>query len=904
MYKQSILRPSALSRFFVTFIILLMLMLTLFVYNYFNAWLINKQNSIDNMSAGIAFQIEDYRYNANHLYKLANPENKSDEPSSLIAKQSLITQLRPDVFWLSSENQTIDAIIFGNGGKENNSLATMLANYMEIVWGARNDYNSVYYLDGKNNTLILVTTHSVLKPELRYKESYLTLTAEEKRADMLAQSTILDRREILSDIQKLKSDNLYFYTYRLMFNAPGKLTSIISFDISLKSIIPLDLQGKNLSLIQVNPGEDHSKIKNMVSIQGAQIIFSQPIQGTSYLLVYKLSLKETMLEILNKNIWLIICMILFTIFACGGSLYVRRRFISPNRTMYRELQTIDNINNDIINNVPYGLLVYDFSTNQKMISNGIANKLLPAIDLVHIRDMALQNHGNIQASIDNILYEITLVGSSMFDNTYLFILADKDNEALAQKKYILAEREYQKNIHLRKLVFDNMCHEVQPSLDELNYEIKDLLSVSNQENEFQLSVLLEHINYISHWFDNVKLLTQVETDLYTPNIKACSISNILQQFLQEKLFQLNKKGLKLYFHNNINPEDKFLIDDETLLNILSLTLDYSINTTSFGKIALKLNYDAETKEIIIDIMDSGYGLTQADISNMQIPFSSSVTNERKLSRSGMTLYLCRMLCKKMQGNLTIRSKIGIGTHYVLTFTIEEANQYAEYPLLLEDINIFLKINNVEIENIVKNTLSKYGAIFITPQKTVGNTLCDLVITDLEDELQEDLPVLLVASSPLQFSVIQPGRVKVNYNFYDDMINAISILIDSSDASENTLSAEQYHSVTIKPEPEEIENILDDYKEILFTSSYKDLFISTVPIDINKLYNSQSIDDLSELKNITHRLKGVFAMLNFEFLHNLCETLECHIAEDNKSEINKSIRELDYSVNKLVPQGNQ
>lgn len=57
------------------------------------------------------------------------------------------------------------------------------------------------------------------------------------------------------------------------------------------------------------------------------------------------------------------------------------------------------------------------------------------MDLVHIRDMAVQNHGIIQVSIDNIVYEITLVNSSMFDNTFLFILVDKDNEALSQQKY-------------------------------------------------------------------------------------------------------------------------------------------------------------------------------------------------------------------------------------------------------------------------------------------------------------------------------------------------------------------------------------------------------------------------------------------------------------------------------------
>ncbi|NHX34321.1 hypothetical protein HA388_30440, partial [Escherichia coli] len=62
--------------------------------------------------------------------------------------------------------------------------------------------------------------------------------------------------------------------------------------------------------------------------------------------------------------------------------------------------------------------------------------------------------------------------------------------------------------------------------------------------------------------------------------------------------------------------------------------------------------------------------------------------------------------------------------------------------------------------------------------------------------------------------------------------------------------------------ESIEDAIASYQLILANSGYRDLFITTVPIDINKLYNSESVEDLTELKNTAHRLKGVFAMLEF------------------------------------------
>ncbi|MEX6225614.1 hypothetical protein AB6F55_12780 [Providencia hangzhouensis] len=177
-----------------------------------------------------------------------------------------MTEMRHDIFWLSSANQTIDAIVFGNNKKANNVLATKLADYMEIVWGARNEYNSMYYLNGLDNTLVLVTTHSILKPELRFKESYLTLTAEEKRADTSTQSTLLDRREIISNIQKYSPDNLFYYTYRLMFNSPGQLTSVISFDISINSLIPASLNG-DFFTINTRPSSTGSNESHILGLE-------------------------------------------------------------------------------------------------------------------------------------------------------------------------------------------------------------------------------------------------------------------------------------------------------------------------------------------------------------------------------------------------------------------------------------------------------------------------------------------------------------------------------------------------------------------------------------------------------------------------------------------------------------
>lgn len=897
MYKQSLLKPNILSRIFIAFIVLLVTMLSLSLYNYYHAWMLAHQTAINTLANRLAYQIEDYRYQATHIYKLANDKATPDSMSDIS-----VTEMRHDVYWLSSANQTIDSVVFGLNKPSSKVLATKLANYMEIVWGARNEFNSMYYLNGQDNTLILVTTHSILKPELRYKESYLTLTAEDKRSDMIAQSTLLDRREVLSNMQKNAQDNVYFYTYRLVFNSPGRLSSVISFDISINSILPFTLKGDDISISQRSNNQDMSQSGS--ELTGTNLMLSQPIEGTSYQINYNLSLKSIIFGVISYNFWLITCMFAVSILALLTTMFIRKRIISPNASMLDELQFKDALNNDILNHIAYGILVFDFNSNKKLLSNSISNQLLPSMDLIHIKEMATDHNDVIQVSIENNVYEIILVNSQIKENTVLFIIIDKDKEVLTQKRQEMATREYQRNIQLRKVVFKNICQEILPAIDKVNAEFSQLAMTLNERNNPLLTEIQNHLFYINNWFKNIALISQLETQQIDFKTEKFAISQVISQFLKYNLSHLNCKGLSFYFYNNINPDSLIENNPAYFQTLFQLIWEYSIETTAFGKIIISIDYIEDKNEISIDIKDTGIGLTNIELSNLQNPFTGKTQDSNKFKRSGMTFYLCKLLTNKMKGSFTIKSSDAIGCHYQIR--LPALIQQHEYPALLEDVFIRLNIQNIDARRIVKQTLSHYGAEFLDIDESSPHNHWDLLIAD-----NDDVPfsnIIKINGNISSLNCIKSNYIEVNYNFADELIDAISLLIEQADNVEDNNESSQHSSQNLRENSqksnESTDNILSEYHLILANSDYKDLFISTVPIDINKLYNSESVANLAELKDTAHRLKGVFAMLEFHYLHKLCEDLEHFIADENGFEIKNCIRELDVSVKRLMPEGNQ
>lgn len=895
------LKPNTLTRLYALFLLFMVISLFLYAYSYFDTWLDSKKNAINNTTLKFARQVEDYRYHSNQLFQLSN---KITDTSTFPVLPLNPIKLRSDVFWLEGRDQTVDSIIFGKPNEQTFQLAQRFANSLEILWGVRNDYSSLYYLNGKGNDLILITTHSVLKPEIRYKESYLTLTAENKRSELLMQSTALDEKESLSPIRKMSTENIYYYTYRIMFNVPGQLTSVVAFDLPINNFLPSELSPHYLRLLPTGQQSIYDKNSIEASTDGSSLIFSQPIAGIPYSLSYEYPLKSIIKEIAYKNIWLLISLLVFISISVFGHIYIRNKYVFPYISMTRNLRIKEEMTNDIISNLPIGLLVYNFSSNHKIISNSHAEKLLPHIDLSKIRQMAVEHNGLIQTAINNEIYEIRTSNNNNIDNTSLFIFLNKDNEALINKKLQLAQQEYEKNTIARRKILSNMSLELMRPIKDINemvYQFKELLPEDTHQQ--LLSLLLEKTNYISEWIENITLINKLENQEWKIHKDEFELSTLVESILITASPFMIRKGLTLYFHNNIRPGLLLINDGPALSKIILSLINYAISTTNYGKITVNLNLaqNKDKEEILIDIIDSGSGLTPQDIANIKYPFLGQAMGDKYYSNSGIIFYLCHLLCNKIQGELTIKSQESIGSHFRIVLPYQHIDtEERTFNVLLEGINAKLAIKNPEIEKIICQQLDKYGATYFDKNRENLYPEYDIILRDTPNDNPES-PTILLMSSIVGFEKISKDLIKCNYNFGDPLIEAITYLIEENESFLLDITKESIWDENNNLDKYEV--ILNNYRKTLNGSDYKELFISTVPIDVEKLHLEATNKDFHSLAQTAHRLKGVFAMLDLEYLRESCEYLEHDIKNHNELEIKERITQLDKWIQQLLQQGN-
>ncbi|WP_413723321.1 phosphotransferase RcsD [Sodalis sp. RH23] len=896
--KNLTLTPAALTRGLVVFILLLLLSLWLFGLHAVNAYIIEKKHSMTTITVALQKRIDTYRFVADRLYEQSTGTGPVDMTLGNIHE----TRLRPDVFYIEKPHRKTDGLIFGAHESATLATAVKMSDYLDVLWGGESNNYSLFYLNGVDNSLTLISTQPLRDIAPRFEDSFISALVKSRRAEMLQQANILDERESFSPLRKYRFQNDYYFTHRIIINQPGHLATIVAFDLPVSDVIPLNMARANFSLVGAGAANDDEEDEQDNAqpatsvITGSALAITARFSNAPLNLVYRVPLGGLILDLLRNNIWPVAIELLMIALSLLGVYLVRQHFLRPRANMAHDLKSHRILSEEVIANLPLGLLVYDFSDNTLVASNKIGDHLLPHLSLQKIANLAESHQGIIQATVNNEVYEIRMFKSQLSPETYLFQLLDHDKEVLVNKRLQQAQQELAKNHQARRAILTNFQNELSRPLMVIN-ELTDALehAATDEDRKRCLAGLKCESSRLAALFDNLRLLTALEIKDWQPNPADFSLAELIDALLVERLPAVAQKGLTLYHHYHLPLNQRHWGDALAVKKIISLLLDYSIISTQYGKIVLSVDQDPSRPDILLcTISDTGSGISAEELANLHQPFVSRAREDHYQRGSALTWFLCSKLCKQLGGGLDIHSKADIGTRYRVRLQLPPAaggEDADEQEKILEDTQVLLDIANEEVRAIVNAMVTQWGGKCLYPDEHHLVQEHDLLLTDDSNRL-EDFAILLHGGEPAITS-LSPYRLRVNYNLSSPLLDAMLQLMELRLAQ-----ADSGRDMDTTPGNQENAAL-----EQLFSSGYFPLFVDTVPDDVKRLYTEAESGDLSALAQTAHRLKGVFAMLNLVPGKVLCETLEQHIKQatmqNDNTKIGNDIHQIDAFVIKLL-----
>ncbi|WP_130835418.1 phosphotransferase RcsD [[Erwinia] mediterraneensis] len=877
------LTSSNVTRFFVIFNLVLLLALGFMVYNTFNAWLAEKRYAMVDLSHNIQRRIDAYRFATWQIYENLATSAAGTPPSNSLQE----TRLRPDVYYLEKTRRKTEALIFGSHDSSTLDMTMRMSGYLDTLWGAENPTWSMYFLNGQDNSLIMISTLPLKDMATRYKENTINLLVDARRGEMLQQANALDERESFSPLRHFAWQNDHYFTLRTTFNQPGHLATVVAFDLPVNDLIPRNMPLENFQLRQdeaiADSSDEGGADNTRISLVNPNIEIAASLPSTPLQLVYRVSLGSLVVDTLHNLLWPLLINLLLFVLSISGMLLLRQQSLRPSENQSAELDSLRVLNEEIVASLPVGLLVYDFASNRTILSNKIAEHLLPHLNLQKIINMSDQHQGVLQATINNEVYEIRHARSVLSPHTQLFMMRDQDRELLVNKKLQKAQQVLDRNHQMRQQLLQNLGHALNRPLEKI---VARLVQLSQQTEEETVLDVLDESQRLARLVDDVVLLNRLEAHDWSPDATVFNLQEMLDEIALDILPLMRRKGLSLVINNHQPNDEMRLGDRRAVRKVLATLMHYALTTTSWGKITLDLQAAADRPDqLIFQLVDTGAGLHGDELANVDFPFLGDTAQDRYGQASGMAFFLCKQLCKQMGGTLDIVAKTDIGTRYTFQLPMALEKQAQQEEKLLEGVTVLVEIAVEDVHKIVCRHLENWGAKCLTPDERISGQDHDILVTD--DPAKLSGWALLLADDEPGHHALSEQQYRVNFNLSNALLDALLALIEKQLA----------HDVME-------DNADDESPAPLLSGGYFQLFVETVPDDVKRLYTESAEKDYASLAQTAHRLKGVFAMLNLLPGKQLCEELEQHIKACDDSNIKNTTSDIDHYVNELLQQGNQ
>ncbi len=344
-------------------------------------------------------------------------------------------------------------------------------------------------------------------------------------------------------------------------------------------------------------------------------------------------------------------------------------------------------------------------------------------------------------------------------NTYV----EELKSAMVSKKLLetingklVEEKERSEKLNITKEQFlANMSHEIRTPLNAIIGFTDLLLKSSSLENDKkkQLEYIKMSGDILLVIINDILDLAKIESGQLILSDKPFNLSQLSRLVYDAFLVKITEKQID--FKIAIDKELPAILNGDSvrisqiLFNLISNAIKF---TPVKGKIRLKIKCQDEEDEsyfVKIIVKDSGVGIPEDKLKGIFDPFVQVCNNEaREHGGAGLGLTIIKKIVNLMDGEILVKSKVGVGTKFIVTLPFAKNDHYLSVSKTLTErqkpdvfsadtnrrIRILLAEDNRINQILVQKVLSKYNIDCIAVAN--GRLAVDIL-------LQEDFDLVLM-----------------------------------------------------------------------------------------------------------------------------------------------------------------
>ncbi len=359
---------------------------------------------------------------------------------------------------------------------------------------------------------------------------------------------------------------------------------------------------------------------------------------------------------------------------------------------------------------------------------------------------------------DGTLVYVQIVGIPVIENDKIVgiygMYVDLTKQKETEENMRIAKELAEQSNKLKDTFISNISHEIRTPLNAiLGYSglIRDTFSQYASKDD------LDYFHFVSE--AGSRLMRTVEmilniSRLYISDFpihpQQINLSSLIIKLVNEYKLDAERKSLELTFENRCG--DVVLIADEySITQAISNLIDNALKYTKQGFVKLLL-YTNEKNELLLDVADSGIGISEDYIKKIFEPYSQEeIGYSRSYEGIGLGLSIVQKFLALNEADISVQSTKGKGSTFTINFSRKDAFTKVEQP--------YHRTKNIRrVDTVVDGAYN----IQIQARKIDNQKKSQRKILPLEENKARKPNILLVEDDELNQRFIQTS-LKNNYN---------------------------------------------------------------------------------------------------------------------------------------------
>jgi len=215
----------------------------------------------------------------------------------------------------------------------------------------------------------------------------------------------------------------------------------------------------------------------------------------------------------------------------------------------------------------------------------------------------------------------------------------------------------------------SMSHEIRTPLTSIIGFAETMVdnTASPSDRQAAVQTIIRNGQHLLHIINDILDLSKIEADRLDIHIISLSIFDLVADLESLLTMQAKQKGLVCGINYRYPLPEKISTDPLRLKQILINLCNNAIKFTEHGSVYLEISFDEKASSLIIDIIDTGIGMTPEQLENIFEPFTQADSSTtREYGGTGLGLSLSLQLANMLGGSIDVDSRPGRGSKFTIT----------------------------------------------------------------------------------------------------------------------------------------------------------------------------------------------------------------------------------------------